>query len=97
MVHSLPFHPLETARNQNKALVLVALRFLRPRAEPATVESMPTVAAKKKPAPRVAARAKAAPARATKFVVPAELRPLRSGSIKFSKQETELMDRADLE
>jgi hypothetical protein len=57
---------------------------------------MNTTAAKKKsarrkPVPKVSA------VRARKLTVPADLRPLRAGSMKFSKSETALMDRTDIE
>jgi hypothetical protein len=55
---------------------------------------MPTVVAKKK-SPRVVR--KAAPSRVAKESVPADLRPLRAGAMKFSKAEVALMDRSDAE
>lgn len=55
---------------------------------------MSTVVAKKK-SPRVVR--KAAPSRVAKESVPADLRRLRSGTMKFSKAEVALMDRSDVE
>jgi hypothetical protein len=55
---------------------------------------MSTVAAKKK-SPRLVR--KPAPSRVAKNPVPADLRRLRAGAMKFSKTEIELMDRSDAE
>jgi hypothetical protein len=50
----------------------------------------------KKPA-RVVRKAAQSAVHSSKAEIPADLRPLRAGAMKFSKQETALMDRADIE
>jgi hypothetical protein len=80
------------------AVVCVVLAGLSWRPVEASSGEMPTLtkkpAAKKKPA---VARKAAASAPARSAALPADLRPLRAGRIKFSAAEVALMDRADAE
>jgi hypothetical protein len=62
-----------------------------------TIKAMSTAVVKKKPAARKNAdRSRSVKASAVREI-PADLRPLRSGVIKFSAAEIALMDRADTE